>query len=210
MLEYARTHAVQRFIFLSSAGVFSPEQTEALMETAAPSPQGLYAVAKRAIEDLLVTLHEDEKRDFITLRLGNIYGGLERPRTTRPRTSLVQRMMDEAVQTGRVTVPDETARDWTFAPDLAPVIDRVLKAPRLQHSLYHVVSDEALTALELAQKIADKLPHVTLSLADDSTQLRPPLQSERLKEFRVSRWTKFDDGLAQMLAGQLEMLEATA
>ena len=202
MLEYARTHRAKRSIFLSSAGVFSPEQTAPLTETTSPSPEGLYAVAKRAIEEHLATLQEG--RDVVTLRLGNLYGPFERSRSTRPRTSLVQRMVDEAVRTNHINVPDETARDWTFAPDLAPVVDRILKVSYLQHPLYHVVSGEALTALEIAQKIADELPHVTLNLADEQTRLRPPLQSERFGEFGFNDWTRFDDGLERTLAGQLE------
>ena len=203
MLEYAKAHNVKRFIFLSSAGVFSPEQTAPLTETTFPSPKGPYAVAKRAVEELLKTLRE-KGRDVVTLRLGNLYGPFEHSRSTRPRTSLVQRMVNEAVRTNHINLPNETARDWTFAPDLAPVVDRVLKTSQPEHPLYHVVSGEALTALEIAQKIADKLSHVTLTLADEQTRLRPPLQSERLEEFDFNDWTRFGDGLAQTLAGQLE------
>ena len=203
MLEYAKAHNVKRFIFLSSAGVFSPEQTAPLTKTTFPSPKGPYAVAKRAVEELLKTLRE-KGRDVVTLRLGNLYGPFEHSRSTRPRTSLVQRMVNEAVRTNHINVPNETARDWTFAPDLAPVVDRILKVSHLQHPLYHVVSGEALTALEIAQKIADELPHVTLNLADEQTRLRPPLQSERFGEFGFNDWTRFDDGLERTLAGQLE------
>ena len=180
MLAWTKAHNVERFLFLSSAGVFSAEQTGPLTETTSPSPKGLYAVAKRAIEESLQTLRE-----------------------ARPRTSLVQRMVDETVKTGSITVPNETARDWTF-PDLAGVVDRILKAPRTRHSLYHVVSEEALTAFEIAQKIAGELP-VTLNSTDKRIQLRPPLASERLEEFGFSDWTRFDRGLAQTLAGRLEV-----
>ncbi|CAN5905799.1 NAD(P)-dependent oxidoreductase [soil metagenome] len=204
MLAWAEVHKVKRFLFLSSAGVFSSEQTGRLTETTLPSPKGLYAVAKREIEELLQTLREDGRRDLITLRFGNLYGPDERARASRPRTSLVQRMVDEVVRTGGITVPNETARDWTFAPDLAGVIDCILKTPQTRHSLYHVVSGEALTAFEIAQKVADESP-VTLNLTDEHTRLRPPLTSERLGEFGFSDWTPFDSGLAQTLAGGLEV-----
>ena len=200
-LTWAKAHNAKRFLFLSSAGVFSSDRKGPLTETTPPSPKGVYAVAKRAIEELLETLRVDEGRDLITLRLGNLYGPGERSRSSRPRTSLVQRLVDEAVTTGRITVPDETARDWTFAPDLARIIDRIIKIPQTLHSLYHVVSGEALTAVELAQKIAAALPHVTLNISDEPSRLRPPLKSERLGEFGFSDWTPFDNGLAQTLAG---------
>ena len=204
MLAWAEVHKVKRFLFLSSAGVFSAEQTGPLTETTSPSPQGLYAVAKQAIEEVLETLREDGGRDLITLRLGNLYGPFERARASRPRTSLVRRMVDEALKTRCITVPDETARDWTFAPDLAGVIDRVLKTARTRHSLYHVVSEETLTAFEVARKIADELP-VTLNSTGAHTRLRPPLTSERLGEFGRIDWTPFDSGLAQTLAGGSEV-----
>jgi UDP-glucose 4-epimerase len=211
MLEWARVNKVKRFIFISSAGVFASHQQENLTEIAPPFAKGLYALAKRTTEDLIETLNAKEKCEFVSVRLGNVYGADEIPRTSRPRVSLLQRMLTEALEHGVITVPNETSRDWTYLPDIAKLFDMLLQKAAPLHHLYHFVSNEWFTAHQLAQKIQQHLPNVKLELTKEvTTQLRAPLQTERLQEFNFSDWTPFDVGLKQVIRAQQQKLEVTA
>jgi UDP-glucose 4-epimerase len=202
MIAWARANAVKRFIFISSAGVFAPQQDN-LDETALPQNKGLYALAKRATEDLIETLASDEKLDFLSVRLGNVYGENERPRPSRPRVSLLQRILDEALEQGVIHVPNETHRDWTYAPDIAKLFVHFIEAPVLNYRLYHLVSPEQFSPLELAQKIQMLLPSTRLEVSTTPlTQLRAPLKSERLQTLGFMEWTPFETGLAQLIQAQ--------
>jgi UDP-glucose 4-epimerase len=200
MIAWARANAVKRFIFISSAGVFAPQQDN-LDETALPQNKGLYALAKRTTEDLIETLATNETLDFLSVRLGNVYGEDERPRPSRPRVSLLQRMLHEALEQGVIRVPNETTRDWTYAPDIAKLFVHFIEAPLLNYRLYHLVSSQQFSALELAQKIQLLLPQIRLEISTTPlTQLRAPLKGERLQTLGFTEWTPFETGLSQVIA----------
>lgn len=202
MLNWSRVNHVKRFIFVSSAGVFSGSQQAILDETAIPSSKGLYALAKRTTEDLVTNLTEAGHGDFITVRLGNVYGEDERVRGSRPRVSLVQRLLTQALERQALNVPNETARDWTYAGDIADLFAQLLETTAA-HRLYHLVSPERFTATEIAHTIKDLLPDVRLDPSDAPlTQLRTPLTSRYLPDLNFSTWTPFDSGLKQVLQAQ--------
>jgi nucleoside-diphosphate-sugar epimerase len=199
IIAWAREHQATRFIFISSAGVFARHQTN-LNETATPLAKGLYALAKRTTEGLLENLAENEQLEFLSVRLGNVYGEDERPRTSRPTVSLLQRMLNQALEHHCIQVPNESSREWTYVGDIAKLIQRLIEAPQLNHKLYHLVSEESFSALELAQKIQQVLPSVRLEFdAQPLTQLRAPLKSERIQELGFSDWTPFEVGLRNVI-----------
>jgi nucleoside-diphosphate-sugar epimerase len=199
MIAWARKHQVTRFIFISSAGVFARHQVN-LDETAVPLAKGLYALAKRTTEALLENLAENENLDFLSVRLGNVYGEDERPRASRPNVSLLQRMLNEALGDCLIQVPDESQCDWTYAADIAKLVLRLIEATKLNHTLYHFVSEESFSALELAQKIQEVLPEVRLEPDfKPTTQLRAPLKSKHIQELGFSDWTPFDVGLRHVI-----------
>ncbi len=199
MLSWAKANAIKRFIFISSAGVFAAHQNN-LDETALPQSKGLYAIAKRTTEDLIETLASTEQLDFLSVRLGNVYGEDERPRPSRPRVGLLQRMIDMALEHRVIQVPNETHRDWTYAPDIANLFLRLVETPLLNYRLYHLVSPQHFSALELAQKIQAHLPPSKLEVSPTPlAQLRTPLKSERLQTLGFTNWTPFEIGLSQVI-----------
>jgi UDP-glucose 4-epimerase len=206
-LEWAQAQGVRRAFFLSSAAVYRHSEATPIPETVPPNPQGLYAVAKQTMEALVQTLRELYGRDLIALRLSNIYGLGERSRASRPRVSLVGRMIDEVLTSGKVTAYEQSlARDWTFAPDVGKAIVQLLRAPKLQHAVYNVASELTLTQHEIAKAMKTVLPEIKLVLrkGSDSDEhkiaRRGYLQSQRLREeLGFNEWTPFAEGMRQIL-----------
>lgn len=208
MISWARKQHVKRFLFISSAGVFSAQQEGPLSEQSLALSKGLYALAKRCTEDLLEKIDELE---CISVRLGNVYGEDEQARSSRPRVSLLQRMLNQALEQGRILVPNEAPRDWTYCQDIAKLIQLLLEAPMPNSKLYHLVSDEHFTALEIAQKIQKNLTTIKLELSQDkATQLRGLLASNHLNELGFADWTPFDVGLKALIAKQKKDFDALA
>lgn len=206
-LEYVERHVVAglnmlrlgracgaRYLFVSSAAVFAKHQTGPIDETRLPQPHGPYAAAKRMLE--LATYEAgDDGSDTAVVRLGNLYGGGERPGPARPRTSLVQRMVETALQTHVLSVSKASElREWTYAPDVAGLIAQVLRGPFPEDRTLHLSSGESLSREAIARQIAALLPDTEVALESDGpSPTRGPLVSSRVRPDRG--WTPFRVGL---------------
>lgn len=207
VLEWAGNHGVLRTLVLSSDAVFRSSEPGPIMEAEPTSPLGLYAVTKTAAENVCETLREHYQRDVIAVRLGNIYGPEEISRQTRPRVSLVQRMVDQSLQQGVLEVHRQSpAQDWTYAPDVGMALLALLAAPALQHHLYNVASEQLFTALDIAHAIQILVPEVKLKIHDGTepeSHAAPRfgyLSSERLRrELGFDQWTPFSEGLRSVI-----------
>ena len=199
-LKLAQTHGVERFVFLSSAGVFSTAQVASLDETVLPDSLGLYAAAKRTGELAAQSLRAAGALDAVSVRLGNLYGPDERPRTTRPRVGLVARLLGEAETAGTLTVPTPSAlREWTHVQDLAPVVARLLERPDLP-DVTHLCAPDVLTDRHLAEKLQRLLPGVKLELpSTPASPVRPPLRTCFTETLGLNHWTPLDAGLAELV-----------
>ncbi len=197
----------RRVIVLSSSAVFRATAPGPVTEAMTPAPLGLYAVSKLALEYLLETLREQYGRDVLAVRLSNIYGPCEVARRTRPRVSLVARLLTEALREGRLTVwRDDPPRDWTYAPDVGRALLALLDAPALRYPLYHVAAEHTLTPLEIAETVRRWLPGVTLDVREglsaegQSLTRRGTLCSARLRdELGEIRWTPFEEGIRAVI-----------
>ena len=157
--RWAAEHDVRRCVFVSSAGVFAGDEAPLLDERVEPRPDSHYGLAKRLIEGAIEGLRRLDGRDVCSVRLGDVFGTGERSRPSRPRTSLLRRMLDSATRDGLVParVPSRS-RAWSYAPDVGEALQRLLAAPRLEHGLYHVSTLERHDERSLAEAVAALVP----------------------------------------------------
>ncbi len=203
--RWADAAGVGRRVFISSAGVFAGDEADELDEMVAPRPRGHYGLAKYLIERVVSALREFDGRDACSLRLGDVFGPAERARTTRPRVSLLQSMLDAARQGGTVHahVPS-AARAWSYAPDIGAALHTLLQAPRLRHGLYHLASPERFDEQGLATELVALVPGARLqTIAADPAQVRARglFATPRFDaEFPRHRWTPFRSALEAVVA----------
>lgn len=153
-LAAARTAGTGRFLFLSSSGIFAPgDGAGRLLETTPATGSSPYAAAKRAGE-ILVAGAAEPGFETLSLRLGHLFGPHECVRPSRPGLSLVQRLLD-AAEAGEplVLTSPEARRDWTWLPDVARAVERLIEA-RWSLPLWHCTSGRVCTDAELARAIA--------------------------------------------------------
>ena len=201
LLDWARDHAVQRLVFISSSAVFRGSPVANLTEDTPVATDGLlYAVEKYSVELLIAALKQAYQRDVVAIRLGNIYGAHEFVRATRPRVSLVARLIHEALTTGHVSIPVESSpTDWTYAGDVGRALLALLEKPTLSHALYHLTSGQALSAADILAALRAALPETNLTA--DTTAAAPFRGSMRpdrlLADTGFDHWTDFRAGLSQ-------------
>ena len=209
-LQLAERCGVRRAVVLSSAGVFTPRQRPPLDETSPPDGTGVYATAKRMAERAVEGLKAEGKTDAVTVRLGNLYGPGETSRKTRPRVSLVQQMINAAINKKPVKLATpEALREWTYVADLAPAIVKLLELPHLPNTPLHLTSPEVLTDRQIAGYITQQLTathgsiEVTTEAPTAPADVRPPLESRYGESLGLGPWTPFERGLEPTLSDTL-------
>lgn len=199
VLAHAAATRPAVFVFLSSTGVFAatdglPELTDA----STPTADHPYAVAKRAGELLTPAALAGLCRVHV-VRLGYLYGPGEVARSTRTNVSLMRRWLDDAAQGRALMVPaDDPRRDWTFAPDLASALVRLIDAEPPGHPV-HLNSGHILSDTELARLISRADPRAVVRMGPASGA-KPPALPSRLSALSGFCWTAPEDGLARLMA----------
>ena len=164
--EYIGRQRISRSVFISSAAVFGNTPPMPIDESRPTRPRNVYALAKSIMEDTVETMRATYEREFVCVRLGAIYGPYEFARSTRPKLSLLARMMHAALNQGEIIVrqPQER-RQWTYAPDIGRALIGLADVDKLDHGLYNLAGDERLSNLEVANQIAELVGGVSVRIA---------------------------------------------
>jgi nucleoside-diphosphate-sugar epimerase len=79
LLEAARAHGVDRFIYASSSSVYGDTDALPMRETGRPQPISPYGVTKLAAEHLCQLYHTNFRVPTVSLRYFTVYGPRQRP-----------------------------------------------------------------------------------------------------------------------------------
>ena len=199
VMEYTQRQRIKRAIYVSSAAVHRRSPDLVLGESLAPSPLGVYGVAKTLMEQTVETMRIVHQRDCLCARPGGIYGPFEFRRSTRPKLSAVAQMMRAALDSGEIVVQrPEERNEWTYAPDIGRALVALLKADTLNFALYQVASGEQVSNLQIANMIQTLMDGVKVRVAgrdDGSRNWSRILDTSRLaQDVGFSDWTKMSRG----------------
>jgi UDP-glucose 4-epimerase len=198
-LMHAAATGAGSFVFLSSTGVFGPgDGAPDLTDACTPTALHPYAAAKRAGE-ALVPAGLSGICPAHVVRLGHLFGPGEASRPTRAKVSLVRRWCDAAARGEVLELPaDDPRRDWTWAPDLAPALLRLVTSAPANRPL-HLTSGHVLTDVQLARLILRARPGTTVSIGPE-IGAKPPAVPSAIPVLDGFRWTTPEEGLAVLLA----------
>ncbi|MHA3977051.1 NAD-dependent epimerase/dehydratase family protein [Halovulum sp. GXIMD14794] len=202
-MNWARDRGVDRFLFLSSMGVFAPFDgvgLEKVTENVPAHGLGAYQAAKQAGE-IVTKVVREAGFATLSLRLGNIFGPAERERPSRPWMSLVGRMIREARSTGKVHPgTGDNLREWAWLPDLADAIaDLLPTVPELDGGVLHAGTPPVLSDRVLAEVIAAGIAGATVTDEVRGEAPRPPMASARNSVFDKVDWLPIEEGVARLL-----------
>ncbi len=209
-LATARDAGAGRVLFLSSMGVFRPDDGPAragrFTEGTVPTGAIPYAAAKRAGE-IVTAAAADGAMQTLSLRLGNVAGPHEAVRDSRRHLCLIGRMLAQARTTGRIDVSDpEGAREWAWLPDLADGIAALMGAA-WDAPVLHAGTPPILSHRALADAIAARMPGVTVAVTDGVSngagRIRAPMGSDHDSPMAAIRWTPTDAFLDTLIAARV-------
>jgi len=192
ILDFALEVSCKRFVLTSSGAVYGTMGEDMpIPETYSLKGQSCYALTKIAAEKLVMRQATLYELDAVIVRLGWVYGPMERPSLSRRRTSVVDRIIRLAASGREIRINDlEVVRDWTYVNDVARGIHALLKAPRLAYPVYNVSSGQSYKIKELIDVIRTFFPQLRFSLTEagqanvfvNTENRRGPLAISRLAE----------------------------
>jgi UDP-glucose 4-epimerase len=205
-LRFALEKPPRAFVALSSSGVFaSTDAPEGLSDRDEPTGDSPYARAKRSAEVEVLSRVAEGGTALHVVRLGYLFGPGERGSLTRVRTSLVDRWR-RAARTGLPLEvrEDDPARDWTYAPDLAAALERVIDGRPAMRPI-HLGSPYVHRDSEIAALIAAAVPGARIVRVPGEGRVKAPMIPSGIAGLMDFAWTSVADGLERMAAeeGQL-------
>jgi len=137
------------------------------------------------------------------VRLGYLYGPGEHAGPSRDRESLVARWLGAAQAGEPLDVrSDDPAREWTFAPDLAAALERVVDGPPTGHPI-HLGSPHIHRDSELAGLIADAIPGTEVHRVPSEGRVKPPMIPSEIAALRDFVWTDVRAALSDLVASEV-------
>ena len=171
VLEASRLTKVEKVVFTTSASVYSAfareDASEPLSEDAPTKPWGVYASTKLACENLGGEYSKRYGLNFLSARLGAVYGPWKGPPGSGP-ARILDPLLKELAKRGEAEI-----RSWCpemiYSKDVARGLIMLSEAKNLKHNLYNITSGIIFkSAEEFAAQIQLALPRLKLKVAEQT------------------------------------------
>jgi len=203
MLQAARQHGINRFLYASSAAVYGDTAEVPVSEDAIPSPLSPYAADKLAGEECLLDYFNRFGIAATSFRFFNIYGPRQDPSS--PYSGVISIFVDRLMRDQPVTVfgDGEQTRDFVYVSDLVDLLVEALDESRGAGGVFNVGSGTRHSLLELLdhlEKLSGKKVERRHEPARPGDILHSCADITRLKRiFGGVPSTPFDQGLKKLL-----------
>jgi len=201
LLRYSRRVEPDAFVFISSSGVFTPDDAPGgLTDADQPTGDAPYAETKLLGEAMTADTLAEGATAAHVVRLGYLFGRHEVERDTRQGVSLIARWVAAARAGDPLEVrPDDPEREWTFAPDLAKALERVALGPAVGRPV-HLGSPHVYRDSEVAACIAADVPGATIVTVPLGGRVKAPMIPSNVPALRDFAWTDVPTGLRVLAA----------
>ncbi len=184
MLEVARKISAERFVFLSSSGVYGApkDRTERVREDSHQQLNNLYSICKHASELLLLRYKSLFGLSTVTGRMAAIYGPMERVTASRGNPSMIFKLVRAHLAGHSVKVRGRHyVSDYTHVKDASSIWRHRTLADHLGYDVYNVSAGVAYSlndVLETLQRV-DPTFSFTYVEADQDADVEIMSESER-------------------------------
>ncbi len=197
MLELARTLAVKRFLYISSAGVYTgaPPEDQPLKEDTPRSPESTYGITKIASESLTRRYGQLYDLDTATLRIAQNWGPMEhvtpyRSRMTLPYVWARCVVRGEPIEAAPFGSGINEGRlfnvEMPYVRDTGACVATALDAPKLSYSMYNIATGHPVGLHEAVAAMREACPEATfvepVPKEDASLDRRRVLDVTRMRE----------------------------
>jgi UDP-glucose 4-epimerase len=178
ILESAKTHQVNRVVYISSSMVYG-DFVDDVAEDAVCRPQGQYGIMKLAGEHLVKDYARRGYFDYTILRPSAVYGPLD------VEDRVVSKFMLTAMRGGvlKVNGAHETL-DFTYVDDAADGVVAAALVPAAANQTFNITKSHSVSLLEAARMIIEIVGKGSIELRDKDADFpsRGALNIDRAKQ----------------------------
>lgn len=193
MLEVARKVSAERFVFMSSSGVYGApkDRTESVREDSSLQLNSLYTICKYAGELLLKRYKSLFGLSTVAGRMAAIYGPMERVTPSRGQPSIIYELVGALLAQQAVRARGrEFVRDYTHVEDASSIWRYLTLASDLGHDVYNVSAGVAYSLGDVLETLHGLDPTFSYSYAapdqDADVEITPEGERGALDITRVS------------------------
>jgi UDP-glucose 4-epimerase len=204
VLEYARSHAVEKVVLASSAAVYGDVTELPVRETATLHPLSPYGIDKLGGEHWLHYYSAVHGVPGTALRFFNVYGPRQDPRS--PYSGVISIFADRAMAGRPLTIfgTGEQTRDFVYVGDVARAIVRACLSSDGDRAVINVGTGREVTVNELARtivRLCGDRSEITHAPQRAGEIARSVAEVERLRTILgLTAETTLEDGLRETLA----------
>ena len=160
LLESAKKHGVERFVYISSSMVYGDFEDQVLEDDVC-APQGQYGIMKLAGEWLVKDYARRTGMEYVIIRPSAVYGPLD------VEDRVVAKFMLQAMRGGvlRVNGASETL-DFTYVDDAADGIVAAATRIMARNNTYNITKSHSVSLLEAAEMIVEIVGKGTIEVRD--------------------------------------------
>jgi nucleoside-diphosphate-sugar epimerase len=160
LLESAKKHGVERFVYISSSMVYGDFEDQVLEDDEC-APQGQYGIMKLSGEWLVKDYARRTGMEYVIIRPSAVYGPLD------VEDRVVAKFMLSAMRgnTLRVNGASETL-DFTYVDDAADGIVAAATRIMAKNNTYNITKSHSVTLLEAAEMIVKIVGKGTIEVKD--------------------------------------------
>lgn len=188
LLELARIHQVQKFIYIGSGSVFGKQMsTDPIDETVPATPMNTYATTKRLSEELLHCYRVNYGMETINIRVSWVFGPL--PTVKEPRWSngpiayytykvLTENQLEE--RSGR-----DFIANFTYVDDVTEGIVRLLETDEAPPCV-HLSSEQLYANQEIIEFLQQKCPASNINVGEGAEPfvLQAPIRGPLVSNYK--------------------------
>ncbi|MGN8646620.1 NAD-dependent epimerase/dehydratase family protein [Gracilibacillus sp. HCP3S3_G5_1] len=170
VLEAARKHDVEKFLYISSVSVYGDTAFEdkILNESQSiPMPRSLYEITKFAAERTVLRYKELHDINVIVTRLGQVFGPWERYTGIRHTLSGPFQATRLALLNKRVNLSRPGLRDWVYSKDVANAMLDIIQKDNTVHPIYNIGSGQQWTIAQWCELLMQELPSFQYKIGDE-------------------------------------------
>lgn len=160
LLESAKRHGVERFVYISSSMVYGDFEDDVLEDTPC-TPQGPYGIMKLAGEALVKDYSRTTGMEYAIVRPSAVYGPLD------VEDRVVAKFMLQAMRGQTLTVRGAAeSLDFTYVEDAAAGIVAAATRIMARNNTYNITKSRSVSLIEAAERIVQLVGRGTIECQD--------------------------------------------
>ncbi len=203
LLELAREHKIDKFVFASSSSVYGGNKKVPFSETDnVDNPYSPYAATKKACEIIASNYHHVANMHIIALRFFTVYGPRNRP------DMAISKFANDILNGKEIKVVgagDEIKRDWTYVDDIVTGIMKSLDSvEKFGFEVFNLGGSKPVSVpyfvglLEKALGKKAKITRIPLPVGDVPITYSDPSKAKKLLGWEPT--TSVEEGIKKFVA----------